>query len=533
MFKKITDFSDSKNGLYFVLLFSLLVKILTLVIMSDMAINRDGTQYIAAARQFAQGDFREGFAFHSMPFYSLIIAAVHFAVRNWLVSARLISSLSLVLAIIPLYLMTREFFNRKAAFWAALAFSLSPEPNQLSMEVLRDPVYILVLLWAVYFAQRAIREKELGFFLAAAVFSFIPFLFRIEGIIFPPYYSLFLAGFVFISIFKASEKGYLKGFFVWSACLLLLAGAVWAAVGPELGSFNKMDNVAEEIQKITGFQVGENYRALYERLETLEEMSFYPSGNQNFAEVARHYMPLIYLIGLLELFIKNIFIIFLIPFISGLRHSLSRARFFVLSFIVFYLLFIFYTYVERDFIQTRFLLAPAILLYPWVGLGLDRIWSKVVRSPRSILLFSIFAVVFIFMPLGRYVDALSGEGGAIYRAGEWLRGNSQFQVMRFYANDSRIAFHADRPRDEFEKTATRFKKENKKKGVTLEAFALKNRIDVVVVEFSKKDADEAPEFSTYKKIKEFKSKKRIVRIYCLPGSCQRLDSGHGPSGRAP
>ncbi|MBW1983572.1 MAG: glycosyltransferase family 39 protein, partial [Deltaproteobacteria bacterium] len=309
MFEKISEFSDSKKGLYFVLLVSLLTKILTLIIMHDMAINRDGTQYIAAAQQFAQGNFMQGVAFHSMPFYSLVITIVNFVFKNWLLSARLISIGSLVLAIIPLYFITQDLFNRKAAFWACLAFFLAPEINQMAMEVLRDPVFIFCLLWSVYFAQRAIQKKELLFFFLAAFFSWAPILFRIEGVVFAPFYFLFLGSLFCILIFTSQEcMSYLKGLIILVAFFLFIVAGFWIVIGPEFTSFNKLGNVTEEIHKITGSRVGESYSKIYSQLEKLEDLAQYPSGNQNFAEVARHFMPLIYMIGFLEVLIKNIFV---------------------------------------------------------------------------------------------------------------------------------------------------------------------------------------------------------------------------------
>ena len=393
MIKKITEFSDTKNGLYFVLLFSLLIKTVFLLIMSDMAINRDGTQYIAAAQQFAQGNFKEGFAFHGMPLYPLMIMAVNFLIRDWLLSARLISIACLVLSIIPLYFITRDLFDRRSAFWGCILFSVSPEISQLGMEVLRDPAFIFCLLWAVCFAIKAIQNGKMLFYFFAAFLSWIPFLFRVEGVIFPPFYFIFLVCLVCISLLTSQEKmPYLKGAALWIGYCIFIALFIWLVIGSEITSFNKLENIGREIEKIAKFRIGENYTRIYEQLKTLEDMSLYPSGNQNFAEVARHFMPIIYLLGLLETLIKNIFIFFMIPLILGVRSSFKKTHIFLITFVGLYILFIFYTYIERDFIQSRFLQAPAILLYPWIGLGFQKIISsiQVSKFPKSLLAVCIF-----------------------------------------------------------------------------------------------------------------------------------------------
>ncbi|MCJ7773680.1 MAG: glycosyltransferase family 39 protein [Desulfobacterales bacterium] len=523
MFEKISEFSDNKKGLYFVLIVSLMIKVLTLIIMNEMAINRDGTQYIAAAQQFAQGNFKEGFAFHGMPLYPLIIMAVNFLIRDWLLSARLISIACLVLAIIPLYLITRELFDRRSAFWGCILFSVSPEISQLGMEVLRDPAFIFCLLWTVYFSIKAIQTGKMLFFLFAAFFSWTPFLFRVEGVIFAPFYFIFLVCLVSISLFTSQEKmPYLKGAAIWIGYCILIATFIWLVIGSEIISFNKLENIRGEIEKLAGFRIGESYNRIYEQLKTLEDMSLYPSGNQNFAEVARHFMPFIYLVGLLEILIKNIFIFFLIPLIWGFRSSFKRSHIFLITFVGFYILIIFYTYIERDFIQSRFLQAPAILLYPWIGLGFQKIFSSIQASKFSKSLLAVCIFFFILMPMGKFVKGMDSEDGVIYRTGEWIKTKPEFQNVKSYTNDSRVGFHAGWTRKSYEKATQKYNMENRKRGITLEQFAVKNKIDLVVLRVSKKKLESAPKFITYRLLREFKGKKNIVFIYCSPASCSKF-----------
>lgn len=523
IFESISEFSESKKGLYFILLVSLLIKILTLIIMQEMAINRDGTQYIAAAQQFAQGNFSKGIAFHPMPFYSFIITIVHFVIPNWLIAARIISILSLVLAVIPLYLITAEMFNKKAAFWACLAFTLSPEPSQLAMEVLRDPVFLLCLLWAVYFAQRAIQKKEVLFFSIAAVFLWVPLLFRIEGIIFAPYYIFYLACLFSIAWFTSQEKTpYLKALLISFGVVFIGAVSFWIILAPDSINFNKINSVVNEVRKIFNFGLGKNYTKIYDHLKSMEELALYSSGNQNFAEVARHFIFVIYLIGLLELLVKSMFVFYVVPFIWGLRSSMSRARAFLLGFVGCYIFVLFYTYVERDFLQTRFLLPPAILLYPWIGYGFQQIFLKIksVSHPRLVLV--ICCTFFLVMPLGKYIRSMAHEDRSMVQTGEWLQSNDAFKHISFYTNDSRIAFHSGKSRSEFEKYAIRYKEMKRKHGTTLEQFAIKNKIDLIALKTSKKKNKPAPKFKRYRKIKEIEGKKRVVIIYCSQALCENI-----------
>ena len=113
-----------------------------------------------------------------------------------------------------------------------------------------------------------------------------------------------------------------------------------------------------------------NYHLLYEQLKALEDTSPFFNDKQNFAEIARHYIFVIYCFGVIESYIKIIFPLFIIPLLWGVKHKLSRTRVYLLVLVILYLLMIYYSLLERDFIQKRFLFAAVFFSYPWIGLGL-------------------------------------------------------------------------------------------------------------------------------------------------------------------
>ena len=141
----ISNLPENRKGLYFTFCFSAFLKVLVLIFLFDKAINLDGILYISAAEKFVQGYFQEGFAIYPMPFYSLILTAVHFIIPDWVIAARLISFTTLVLTIIPVYLLTEHIFNQKAAFWASFAFALAPVPNVWVVKAIRFSSSILTV----------------------------------------------------------------------------------------------------------------------------------------------------------------------------------------------------------------------------------------------------------------------------------------------------------------------------------------------------------------------------------------------------
>ncbi len=138
-------------------------------------INHDGPFYIAAAQKIASGSLREGIRSFHMPFYPLLIVFTHYIVPNWVVAAHLVSLLTSVFTIIPLYLLTRDFFSRESAVGACLAFALLPLSNHLAVEVMKDPSFLFFFAWAVYFAQRAIHSKKLIYFFWLPYLACFPF----------------------------------------------------------------------------------------------------------------------------------------------------------------------------------------------------------------------------------------------------------------------------------------------------------------------------------------------------------------------
>lgn len=143
-FSGIREWRSWEWGLVFLLLFSLFLK--SVLLLSDEIINVDAVRYIGAAKQFADGNFLDGLRMEKMPFYSLLIAASHLLIKDWVLAGQLISFFAMLFALVPLYLVTKDLFNQKAAFWAGLAFSLSPILNKHAVEVIRDPIFLFSLL---------------------------------------------------------------------------------------------------------------------------------------------------------------------------------------------------------------------------------------------------------------------------------------------------------------------------------------------------------------------------------------------------
>jgi 4-amino-4-deoxy-L-arabinose transferase-like glycosyltransferase len=497
--------SETKRDLLILLLLSAALKISISLFIK--VINHDGVLYITAAQKLAGGAFEEALAIYGMPLYPLLIALTHYVIPNWIVAARVISIISSILTIIPLYLLTREIFYRQAALWACAAFALLPLSNHLSVEVLRDPLFLFFLAWSTYFANRAITSKRLIHFLLCSLLCLFSVLCRLEGLVLYAFYILFV---LYLFLRKPREGApLLKGMSIFIALPLSLFIVGSLILGTEWSSaFNRADIVMREVEAVLSLRFLHRYHFIYKKLKLFESTLPYKPGVQNFIEIARHYMHAVYLIGLLESFIKALFPLYLVPLVAGLWNSRNRNGIFVLLLAGCYLLISYFLLIRMDSIRVRQLLTPAYLFHPWIGMGIDRIFAYVEKSSRRYLLTILFVLLLGVLPLYRSVKIIQKQDNVLLEAGKWIATVPQLQEAEIITNDRRVPFYAGRGLDQ-----TLYREPNY---LAMEKLALKKSFDLLIIKTSKKRKNSRPRLKKFTRVKEFVGVKDIVNIYCSP-----------------
>ena len=335
-FENVSKWTESKSGLIYIICISAMLKAFFLA--SDSLINNDGLLYISAAQEFAKGHFKDGLNIFPMPFYSLLITIVHFLIPDWAMAARVISALFIIFTLIPLYLLTKELFNRKAAFWACLAFALAPASNSLADAVIRDPGFIFCVAWSVYFALRSMQSPRIIYFVATAIFSLVSILFRIEGIILVLIFPVFFA---LLSCIKNDERtAFLKGVFLFILIPLFLITVYFISGFNGQNTFNRSDEIYAEFGKVFNMGFLKNYYTLSEQIKSVTQFSPFPGYKNNFSEIAKHYILVIYFIGLTETFIVALFPLYIVPIFYTFKEPIKINHVFVLSLLWTYLVYV-------------------------------------------------------------------------------------------------------------------------------------------------------------------------------------------------
>lgn len=145
-------------------------------------ITADGTGYANIAREIMGG---KGFgsAIHFPPFYPVLIGLMNLIVPDIELAGRLVSIIMGSLIVVPIYLLSVEFFNREVGLIAGIITISWPSIRVWSCEVMSQATYITTILMGIYLTWLAFKKRSNIFVIAAGLFMSLSYLTRPEAII--------------------------------------------------------------------------------------------------------------------------------------------------------------------------------------------------------------------------------------------------------------------------------------------------------------------------------------------------------------
>jgi hypothetical protein len=402
----------------------------------------DSALYIAAAAHFEAGAWAKGFAIYPLPTLSLLLALLHRLLGSWGAAAFLCSVIPAVLTLVPIYQVTCDLFDRRAAFWATAAFALSPYMNKFGAELIRDPLSLCCFSWAMFFAVRFLLTERIRWLLGCIALFWASLLFRIDGVFF--YFVLLLVLAVLAYTQPQKRDLFMKGAALWGAfpvfalvLLALLLPEKWLAV-------TQGDFISSRLNDLLSLRFLDHYHALYTGLQELgENNTGWADGL--FPEMTSHYLLILYGLLLIEYFLRILYVPYGIPLLIGIRSRWTRGRalvvvtaaaFFTVSYL--YLL-------QEGWIAKRYLSLLVILAAPWVGRGMTRILDLLATTSMKRALATVVALGFFIVPAWSTVTlGLETAGSSIREAGAWIATQKQWRNATIYTTDNRLLLYAGR-----------------------------------------------------------------------------------------
>ena len=522
--RELTQIPESRRALPLLLMFSAFLMGALFIVRWNADLNFDGEIYIAAARKYAAGMDREGLAIYPMPLYPYLISLMHKITPNWMLAGRLISYFSMTLTVIPLYLLSKDLFNRRAAFWGCIAFTLLPETLLHSNSVMRDPPFFLFAMCAVYFSQKALQSKRLIHVLGSALFAWFSTLFRIEGLIIFPVYFCFL---VVLAISKSDQrKDHSRMMVAWGGLFACLIAAIYIGIEFQGDNINRFDDWAIYFRGFRDLNFLENYHRVSAQLQQMQDASLNSIVGQHFAGTARQLMALIYLLGMLFMFFKVILAVNIIPLLWGLfRGRYTERHVFVLLVTCCLFVLAYGFFIRHDLILTRYLFMPAVLLCPWIGFGIDRILVFAQGcSHKEFIVACILLLVFV-SPALKFDKYFTNKDNLKLRAGSWIAKQEGLRNLKIIFSDPGVKFHTGMKMDfSCDENKILHQNSDDKNFSKIAHVALENKADAFVIHSRTDRRNDISDFEGYKQIKEFNDKNKFIKIYVAMSRLPSLEN---------
>ena len=171
--------------------------------------NEDAFEYVLIAFAHNNGDFTEhprktfGWTIFVSPFFQLIDS------NNFLDYVNITRGLGLaisIVTIIPMYILSRKFFDDKYSLCATGLFAFEPHLNYLAWQGLTEQLYILAIILSMYFILNRNSNYSYLSFLTIGLLWWVKW----QGAI-----MLLIVSIIFFKIFKKTPKLFVK----YSICL--------------------------------------------------------------------------------------------------------------------------------------------------------------------------------------------------------------------------------------------------------------------------------------------------------------------------
>jgi 4-amino-4-deoxy-L-arabinose transferase-like glycosyltransferase len=479
-------------------------------------INWDGVVFISAAKKYTFSGLSEALGtWVKFPLYPFLISIVQKFVSNWVISGRLISLFSILIITIGLYNITRDLFDHKAAFFSSMIFALFPESLIQSNSVNRDPCFLAVFIWAVYYLQKAIETRRILHFISGLFLILFSGMFRAEGLIIWPIYTCFLIAMAIKNQSNRRKYVFLLSLWVFiPICIIFLSYFLINSNTMFQNHFSRWINTfAVDINPLIFF---DNYNWIYSNLQQMNDLKLHSVIGVHFFGVAQRIIPLIFLFGILKMLSQIILIVNVLPVFYGIWHSPWKNRHVFIFFSALgYLGFLYGYFIWYDLMLARWLFPVAVMICPWIGFGIIEFLETLRKLPCSKIAIILFFLILIITAVTEFDKYFKKKDDLARITGTWISGQANFEKTTIVFNNPVVAFYTGRE-VYFSKQGDTilYLNSDDKTYSKIENFALENRADLMVLYLRIDKLNMIVPFLNFVKIKEFSDENRTAIVYC-------------------
>lgn len=406
--------------------------------------NSDGTVYIQQARAiyFGLWDAMTSCTIRYPYINTFFIAAFYAVSGNWITAATAVSVFFGTLSLIPLFLLSRNFFPRGIASLVTLIHAVNPMLVDGSVDIVRDPAYWFFALLGLYLFTRPKGGTVAGLLLSSIAFILATWT-RIESLAFILIAPVYL-------LVDGQEKPLRRIMIFLSPIILLLLagiGGQWLIHPERINTYRLMEIPA---RLTLAFSQYEQLRS------TLGQMTLQPPPGLSL-EFLNNLQSNVWFLGFGVIF-QNALETFFYPFIplyllgiGNLRRRIAADRrllFLVLSVPAAFLLLYLFVFIDWQ-MENRWL---ALALFPsflFLGFGLERVipWLQSGFNLKKGTVLVLIALLALAFTLPKDVKP-RGEDKSAYRSiGEAIanrEGNAKkIEIMTLGVASRWILFYAN------------------------------------------------------------------------------------------
>lgn len=374
-------------------------------------VNADAAVYIHQARAIYFGDWQalDDTAVKYLTPYPVLIAATRFVAGDWIVAATTVSVFFSVLMLVFLYLLSRQFFDRRISLCIIAIFAFHPLFVTAGIDIIKDPLAWCLLVAGMWlFVRGQTGSRWLSMLASSIIFAFAAWV-RVESVMF------FFATAVYLVFFEKTDRGKKLMAFLAPALLVLVAVvSVVVFTGRGHMALSRLGEIGPRLALVS-----EGYQSVRAGLKELSSSP--PPGMP--AEYFDQIRSITWLVGLaailrnaVDAFYPPVLVLVLLGLgsTSSLFSADRRIAYFLLILVL--LLAFFYAFIFSSWVLEQRWLAPAVLAsVVFIGVGLQQVavWGGYFIRVRKDLLMGAAAGLIMIASIPKIL-ASSESGKAVF-----------------------------------------------------------------------------------------------------------------------